>query len=452
MAEISLSITATELNSEIATKFSAFVQGKSKVSIVIQTSALDFKSYNVSFDGSTYWKYAKFGKILYPPITLEHEKIINSGTIPIEARITITGNAVIRNTLNVNVLPYFSPKITKLNCYRCNVDGSENPEGTRIKIKYAYEIAALNNLNDKACKFYYKEINSETWKTGGTLTANYSVENGVFVSDPIFDVEKTYNVKLAVEDFFESTELETVVSQAFTILDFNGSGKGVAIGKVSEIPDAFEVGIETKLVGGILYPVLQNATDLNSLTVPNKYFMIADNSYGNYPFIGDAVECMLTIEGQKNELLVQTLSPLSKAKINSIYKRIYNSDGWGEWINVNIFDLVYPVGSIYLSVNETNPGTLFGGTWEQIEDKFLLASGSNYSVGSTGGAASASISIEAHKHTIETQNNVKFVSGAVTSGDYDIPIVGTTNDAGSTTKTVSTMPPYLAVCVWKRTA
>ena len=53
----------------------------------------------------------------------------------------------------------------------------------------------------------------------------------------------------------------------------------------------------------------------------------------------------------------------------------------------------YPVGSIYLSVNSTNPGTIFGGTWEQIKDRFLLACGSTYSNGSTGGEA---------KHTLTT--------------------------------------------------
>lgn len=41
----------------------------------------------------------------------------------------------------------------------------------------------------------------------------------------------------------------------------------------------------------------------------------------------------------------------------------------------------YPVGSIYMSVNSTNPGELFGGTWEQIQGRFLLGQGSGYSAG-----------------------------------------------------------------------
>lgn len=59
----------------------------------------------------------------------------------------------------------------------------------------------------------------------------------------------------------------------------------------------------------------------------------------------------------------------------------------------------YPVGSIYLSVNSTNPGTLFGGTWEQIKDKFILACGSTYANGATGGASTHTHSIDGHTHT-----------------------------------------------------
>lgn len=36
---------------------------------------------------------------------------------------------------------------------------------------------------------------------------------------------------------------------------------------------------------------------------------------------------------------------------------------------------LYPVGSIYISVNDTNPGTFIGGTWEQICGRFLVGTG-----------------------------------------------------------------------------
>lgn len=49
---------------------------------------------------------------------------------------------------------------------------------------------------------------------------------------------------------------------------------------------------------------------------------------------------------------------------------------------------VYPIGSIYMSINNTNPGLVFGGTWERIQDTFLLAAGNTYQNGTTGGEAS----------------------------------------------------------------
>lgn len=54
-------------------------------------------------------------------------------------------------------------------------------------------------------------------------------------------------------------------------------------------------------------------------------------------------------------------------------------------------NLAYPVGAIYMSVNSTSPATLFGGTWERIQDRFLLAAGSSYAAGATGGSASVKL-------------------------------------------------------------
>ena len=68
-----------------------------------------------------------------------------------------------------------------------------------------------------------------------------------------------------------------------------------------------------------------------------------------------------------------------------------------------LINLIYPIGSIYLSVNSTSPQQLFGGEWEQIKDKFLLSAGDTYSSGSEGGEATHTLTndeMPAHRHTI----------------------------------------------------
>jgi hypothetical protein len=52
----------------------------------------------------------------------------------------------------------------------------------------------------------------------------------------------------------------------------------------------------------------------------------------------------------------------------------------------SILEKIYPVGYIYISLNGTNPRDLFGfGTWEKIQDKFLLGAQEGWIAGETGG-------------------------------------------------------------------
>lgn len=62
-------------------------------------------------------------------------------------------------------------------------------------------------------------------------------------------------------------------------------------------------------------------------------------------------------------------------------------------------DFFYPIGSIYTSTQSTSPATLFGGTWVQIKDTFLLTAGDTYSAGATGGTATHIHTSAAHTHT-----------------------------------------------------
>lgn len=140
-----------------------------------------------------------------------------------------------------------------------------------------------------------------------------------------------------------------------------------------------------------------------------------------------------------------------------------------------VLDNVYPIGSIYMNVNSTNPGTLFGGTWEQIQGRFLLGMSSSYPAGSQGGEASHTLTeneLPAHAHNpaneagyygFITNSQKAFTVGDMgsqsgsgryypyASAEFDISrntLTGTTGGG----KSHNNMPPYLSIYIWKRTA
>ena len=135
---------------------------------------------------------------------------------------------------------------------------------------------------------------------------------------------------------------------------------------------------------------------------------------------------------------------------------------------------VYPVGSIYISLNSTNPSSIFGGTWEAIQGKFLLgAYGNTYQAGSTGGEATHTLTnseMPKHNHkgvyysSIDTKNSVTLNGGTASyrvpwgsssyPGDYGAGTGKTELITGNTGGGAAhnNMPPYLAVYMWKRTA
>lgn len=169
--------------------------------------------------------------------------------------------------------------------------------------------------------------------------------------------------------------------------------------------------------------------------------------------------------------------------------KVAQSGGGGGLTQAQIIDLIYPVGSPYISFNNTNPSTLFGGTWEQIKDCFLLAAGDTYTAGSTGGSADAVVvshnhTQAAHSHYPNKGSNYGFATYELGSGigrvkvstssgtryawvgasgassadasginwsaytDSKTPAINSTGEDG----TGKNMPPYLTVYMWKRTA
>lgn len=135
----------------------------------------------------------------------------------------------------------------------------------------------------------------------------------------------------------------------------------------------------------------------------------------------------------------------------------------------SLWDQIYPVGSIYLSVNATNPSVLFGGTWEQIKGKFLVGVDSSdtdfETSGKTGGEKTHTLTVEempSHSHDMDDAiyGNYKNRLGIRGDGGGDKNLVPTMIQTDGYSKYLPTntgggqahnnMPPYLAVYMWKR--
>lgn len=164
--------------------------------------------------------------------------------------------------------------------------------------------------------------------------------------------------------------------------------------------------------------------------------------------------------------------------------------GNGEWAEVpkvtklDLLDMIYPVGSIYMSVNSSDPGSLFGGTWEKMPAGRVLIPegesswGTTYTAGSQGGEATHTLTFDempAHNHSVSISYvgahthtmprlyhdnggtpNLYFGDSSggtgVTSANGDHGHTATVGYAGGSNNTFSLIQPYLPVYMWQRTA
>ena len=125
----------------------------------------------------------------------------------------------------------------------------------------------------------------------------------------------------------------------------------------------------------------------------------------------------------------------------------------------SLFDLIYPVGAVYISMNNTSPATLFGGSWTKVEGKFLLGTSSAYPSGSSGGEETHTLTVNempSHKHTFYLQRGsstgektalLEWVMSSQVAGWQPWQTDGTGGGQAH-----NNMPPYLSVNIWYRTA
>lgn len=193
-------------------------------------------------------------------------------------------------------------------------------------------------------------------------------------------------------------------------------------------------------------------------------------------------DAYVTISGQNypvTDAVYQGTTPLSAYNLNQMQENIENA------INQAVSQAkleAHPIGSLYWSKDSTDPGQLFGGTWERIKDVFILAAGDTYEADSTGGSATHKLTTNempshthtftgtasSHSHTL-LHNAISNIPGGAVSGlnggtlwNNGIDLNGSTRSTSITPRgtnsstgkgqAFSIMPPYKTRYCWERIA
>lgn len=298
------SLSATRVDGTVPSAWGIYVQSKSKATLTINGAAGSY--------GSTISSYSiSGGGYSGTSSTLTTGFLNSSGTITFTAKVTDSrGRTSAAATVSISVVAYSAPAFSSYTSQRCLSSGTVNEEGTYVKGTVSYSYASCSSKNTVTRTTYYKKSTDSTWTNA---SASFSSGTAFTFGGGNLSADYSYDIRYTIADAFATVNVYDVVTTAAVVMDFKAGGKGVAVGKVSEFDNTFEVSEkwDVKVYGKLL-----------------KSFLV---------------------------------------------------------------DSIYPVGSIYMSVNSTSPATLFGGTWSQLKDRFLLGAGDTYSNGATGGVATVTL-------------------------------------------------------------
>ena len=403
------SLTAARVDGDVPSSWGIYVQTKSKAKLTINGASGSY--------GSTITAYSISGGGYTSTASSFTTGFLNSsGTITFSATVTDSrGRTSAAATVSITVQAYAPPTFQSYLSQRCLSSGTINEDGTYIRGLLTFQFSSCGGKNTVSGSIKYKRTTVSTWEA---VSAAFTSGAAVVFGSGGISTEYSYDVQYTLTDAFSSVSIQDIISTAAVVMDFKQGGKGVAVGKVAEKDNCFEVSEDWDV-----------------------------RVYG--------------------KLLKDYIESFSNA--------------------------IYPVGSIYMSVNATNPSAYFGGTWVAWGagrvPVGINTSDSNFNtVEKTGGAAAVTLSATqipshthakgtlatasagAHTHNLQNQkapwgtNASNRVLVDATSG-YTAVTNKATTSAGAHSHTVSgstaatggggshnNLQPYIVCYMWKRTA
>lgn len=244
------SLSASRIDGEVPSTWGIYVQTKSKVKLTINGAAGSYgstiKSYSIT--GGGYSGSAS---------TLTTGFLNNSGTITFKATVTdsrgrVSAEASVSITVTAYSPPYFNSSLSQ----RCLSNGTLDDDGTYIHALVSFGYSSCGGKNTLKTSVQYKQVSATQWTDAGvTFVSNTAFTYG----KGQISTETSYDVRYTLEDAFSTISIQEIVSTAAVVMDFKSGGKGVAIGKVSERDNTFEVAEnwDVKVYGMLLKEYIQ---------------------------------------------------------------------------------------------------------------------------------------------------------------------------------------------------
>lgn len=503
----SCSLTLTDVT--MGNTYGKPVKGLSKIEVKVNPTlaykspiaSISIKANGVNYNGS--------------PITTGF--LSKAGTSTVTATVTDKRGRSGSVSYDMTVLDYAAPSVSALAVRRCNADGTENARGDYVKVTFSanvFNIASLTSEKNSATyKLQYKKSTATSYTTVSlsALANNFSVSNyspAVFAADG----NSSYDIIVTATDRHKSGTRSTTASTAFTLINFDDSGKSITFGGVSEEANTFRNNLELRQVGnrysyqtgaysgssGYALMAVITVTGYNvgapitfvlnrrNAKCPMKVYIQLWNISGtndpnlvSFTYEGDnygaflvktatstwklyvdnsitggsypCVQDWFTSDEQMPRLSVTFPSEYVVGTDPSVLGTYYRAT---PVISKSILDAFYPVGYILLLFSHANPNTMYPGTtWERISGAFPWFVDSGGTIGLTGGERNVTLTVDqipAHSHgSVYSQHAEGTKSQAWYTTAGTSLAYGTVSTGGGAAH--NNMPPYIQISAWRRT-
>lgn len=410
-------VSISDTNS-ICTGIGQYVQSQSRLKFSIATSGSQgstVTSVSTKFEGQT-----------YNSSSFTTGTVQGSGTLSYVITVTDSRGRTASKSGSVTVSAYSSPSLTNVTAKRANSSYVvDEASGTYALLHFKVGFTSLTGNNATSFYIQYRASGASSWTKINSWDNNYSLEQDYKAGNLFTSATSSYEVAFGVKDSFMSDYSWKVVTvtPTYTLINFGKDGKSLTF-------------------------FGQDGNSANTLTIN-----------------GDLAINSVKENTSSTKLLVANGSTV-------MYR------DWNKLVN-SIKSAMYPVGSVYITYNNVNPGTFLGGTWERFgQGRTLVGEGTgndgstsmSFTANSTGGSYKHNhiYGIKVNEYYSVTSNlRVRKSDGSWQGGIRDgtgHAYFNNCSQAGnkelntdtykieSNTSNSGTIQPYIVVFFWRRTA